>query len=156
MRAYSICFWSILEISIIFMIYCFLLFLDSTKTAQPKLPLPTILTFLYLSISLNQIITNQILNQNFSNLKSFISIIYQSYDVSIPAFCRIECIRSVILALEVLRNLISKCMSIISSFLLSYFYFITFLFLCTVYSKDLAVVLNEDIVLLKVALLVLS
>lgn len=52
MSASSICFSSILEISIIFIMYCFLLFFDYTSTAYPKLPLPTIFTFLYFYIQI--------------------------------------------------------------------------------------------------------
>lgn len=52
MRASSICFWSIFEMSMIFIMYCFLLFFDSTSTAYPKLPLPTIFTFRYFSIQI--------------------------------------------------------------------------------------------------------
>ena len=74
--------------SMIFMMNCFLVFRDSTRTAKPKLPFPTTLTFLYFYILIfnGLIIKNMVSIENQDNINN-IWASENHYKIPVTAHC---------------------------------------------------------------------
>ena len=126
--------------SMIFMIYCFFVFLDSTKTAYPKLPLPTIFTFLYFYI------LTVIFKLYYQKLE--LSPAHKKSYANFLACCRIEYIFDDTLEVDLFLRDKSKWKFMIWSFFYSFSYQIACLFCSTMSSNLLAESLKVDAVFL--------